>query len=169
MDKREMTPSEVADYLARIRAEAPRAQRKPKTGRKPKKGHKRPRKTVPRPEPPENPHELVEVILQARHNINGVLYGPGYIQVPRGVVPTLMEQESRAVIYDATWKQEKAVIIGPREALRGHKALRVDPSVFEAPDLRAPEAATATGGEASSLQPVTGAEGELVGYEWQGG
>lgn len=140
---KDMTPDQVADYLASIRAEAP------KPPKKPKKKKKKPTKTA-KADKPENPSQLVTVTLRCSHTINGVPYGPGIIQVPLGMRQTLLEQEGRSNTYTDTWQQERAFVIGPRGA-SGHSLRPVHPSFFQTEEMNAPEAASASGGDGSGL------------------
>jgi hypothetical protein len=41
--------------------------------------------------------ELIAVSLAHRHTINGQPYGPGVVQVPQDLVPTLLASDARAV------------------------------------------------------------------------
>ena len=78
----------------------------------------------------------VEVILAAKHNINGVPYGPGRVVVSRKVARVLQEGERRAAWSDANFAGTRACVIGPGRG-KGLTVREVASEFFDLPYLAA--------------------------------
>lgn len=77
----------------------------------------------------------IQVTLRAKHCINGQVYGPGVVTVPRKVADGLREQEGRAAQHDALFASTRACIIGPGR-VKGTLGVReVAPEFFDLPEL----------------------------------
>ncbi len=163
------TPNQVADYLSKIAKEGIKEVIQPKKRGRPKgsknkakwAGGKKPGAQPGKPVKPTkitgNP--LVDLNLMATHNLNGVLYGPGPVKVPHGIAETLREAEQRAITYDQTWRDEKAVIIQP--GIRGGSHLRltrVSPAMFDQAEI--PPIGT--------MQGLKNMNGEVTDWQWRG-
>lgn len=71
--------------------------------------------------------ELVDVRLNIKHNINGMVYGPGMAYgVPKATADLLLEQESRFVEVEAMLHAQGSAIIGA-----GNRLIRVNPDYFD--------------------------------------
>lgn len=115
-----------------LTAGRPRSTRRP-TRRSASRVRPTQRATVPRDPKPD----LVTLILQVQHRINGELhYGPGSVTVPRDVARVLMEQETRAQEEQDRFDEERAAIIGPRTST-GHIIHRVPYDQFDHYNARA--------------------------------
>lgn len=74
----------------------------------------------------------VDLLLAARHNVGGVLYGPGKVTVTQDVAQVLREGETRAAQADANFTGSKACMIGPGGTKGGLSVREVAPEYFDA-------------------------------------
>lgn len=167
MDYDSLTPEQIADHLAKLQAKA-------KQGLKPKVPKKKVKKGSPKKklnlQPVARPvaPRLVNISLRARHNINGMMYGPGSVTVLSPLANQLLSADKAAINYDEHWKDERSFLIGParRVGSGAHVAKRVSNELFDQANgnFQAGHApiAEVSGGEASSLVS-TGS-----GFDWAG-
>ena len=141
MDRENLTPTQIADHLAKLIASP--LPKKVKGVKKKGKPLGRPRKSRPAPSVPLSP--TVTIHLFGLHRINGFPYGPGTVTVTRELASTLQENDQRARQYDDNWQRPKAVIVGPRSGQSGHKVQNVSPALFDSPSLNIPEMGFAHG------------------------
>ncbi len=97
-----------------------------------RKHHRVLRTTKPKRRPKsEVVPRLVEVLLAARHNVSGTLYGPGTVKVPRKIASVLLEGERRAAATDANFAGTRACIVGPGATRGGFRVREVAPEYFD--------------------------------------
>ncbi len=74
---------------------------------------------------------LVTINLTARHEINGTVYGPGPVRVPRHIAADLQSGDQEAIREEIRFRSTRSVIIqaGPRG--RGYKPREVPPETFD--------------------------------------
>lgn len=73
----------------------------------------------------------VELMLAAKHNINGTIYGPGRVVVTLDVAPVLREGERRAAWTDANFAGSRSCVIGPGRTKGALGVTEVAPEYFD--------------------------------------
>src|SRR3990167_7572776 len=73
----------------------------------------------------------VTVTLLARHNVNGMTYGPGQVTVKRDLADALNEAERNARQADENFAGTRAMVVGPGRQ-GGFVTRRVAPEYFDA-------------------------------------
>ena len=74
----------------------------------------------------------VALTLYAKHNLNGVPYGPGNVMVPLDVAQVLREGERNAARTDANFAGTRACVIGPVAVKGALSVNEVAPEYFDA-------------------------------------
>lgn len=78
-----------------------------------------------------SPTTMVQVTLLAKHNINGVQYGPGDVTAPFDVAKVLRENDQRAQRTDHNFASSRACIVGPGGQKGALKVTEVAPEFFD--------------------------------------
>ena len=118
----------LLDEFGRPLAVRPRPVRRPK--------NKRPAKRVPSRAADIARRNLapvtsVLITLLAKHNINGVPYGPGQITVPMDVAKVLRENDQRAQRTDHNFSSTRACVVGPGRVKGALSVTEVAPEFFD--------------------------------------
>ena len=74
----------------------------------------------------------VTLVLRTRHNVNGVIYGPGKVTVSRDLSAILGSSESQLIQNEERFYGTRSVIVG-RRGPTGHPLIQMPDSTFKDP------------------------------------